>query len=222
MCARLKQAAEKVGRGRRRCSPQGINSLQSIDVRPLGKFSRSLSSDGIDAFGLKQRRQGGLPYLSHRIARERIDHQQPRRQFVSCQQFSGPSTEALQIENIAIFQHHRRGDTLAPLCIGYADHRTFGNCGMPAQRLFNLQSGYFVATGLEYVDVRSTKDAVDTVLDDRGIAGDKPAIAKGIACGVWSGPILCEDRWTADFYPARYSWAYGMAMLSDKPHLDAR
>ena len=128
----------------------------------------------------------------------------------------------MQIENIAIFQHHRRGDTLSPLCIGYSDYPTLGNCRMPAQRLFDLQSGYFVAASLEYVDVCSTKNAVDAVLDDRGIAGDKPAIAKGIARGVWSGPILCEDRWTADFDPARYSRANGIAMLPGQPHLDAR
>src|ERR1700733_2156582 len=178
-------------------------------------FFRGQSSDGIGVFGLKLLRQGGLHYLSHRIARKRIEDQQPRRQLVSGQQFPGPGAQGLQIENVAVFQHYRRGDTLSPLCVGYSHHPTLGNCGMLAQRLFDLQSGYFVATSLEYVDVCSTKDAVNTVLDDRGIAGDKPAIAKGIARRVWSGPVLREHRWTADFDPTRRARAYGIAMLFD-------
>ena len=48
-------------------------------------FFRGQSSDGIGVFGLKLLRQGGLHYLSHRIAGKRIEHQEARRKFVNRQ-----------------------------------------------------------------------------------------------------------------------------------------
>src|ERR1035441_4633143 len=54
-------------------------------------------------FRSKQSHQRGLHYLSHRIARKRIEHEQPRRQFVDCQQLPRPRTKRRQIECIVLY-----------------------------------------------------------------------------------------------------------------------
>ena len=115
----------------------------------------------------------------------------------------GPGAQRWQIEGIAIVQHHRRGDALAPLRIGHTDDGTLGNRGMFAQRLLNLQRGNLVSARLENVDVRPAENAIDAVLDDRGVAGAKPAIAKGIARRVRLAPVFLEHARTADFDLAR-------------------
>src|ERR1039458_5504049 len=93
---------------------------------------------------------------------------------------------------------------------------------MLAQRFFNLQRGYLVPARLEDVNVGPAQDAIDTVLDDRGVASAEPAVAEGIARGVWLGPIFCEHAGTADFELARRSRRNGLAVLADKLYLDTR
>jgi len=86
---------------------------------------------------------------------------------MSRQQLLGPSTKGLQIEGIAVIQHHGCGDALAPLRVGDADHGTLGNRGMRAQCFLDLERGYFVSAGLEDVNVGAAKNAIAAVLDDR-------------------------------------------------------
>src|ERR1700730_18308648 len=92
---------------------------------------------------------------------------------------------------------------------------------MSAQGFLNLQHGYLVSPRLEDVNIRPTKNAIDTVLDDRCIASAKPAIAESIACGVGLAPVFRKDSWTADFDLARCSRGNRLAVLSDKLKLDA-
>src|ERR1019366_8604090 len=122
----------------------------------------------------------------------------------------------------AVLQHQGRGDALSPLWIGHADNRTFDYGGMLTQHFFDFQRRYFVPARLEDVDVRAPQNAIDTVLDDRSVAGAKPAFAEGIARGVRLAPVFREDGGTTDFDLARCSRRNRPAVLADKLHLDAR
>src|SRR5664279_6565108 len=93
---------------------------------------------------------------------------------------------------------------------------------MFAQRLFNLQRGDLVPARLEDVNVGASQDAIDTVLDDRGIARAKPAVAEGIAHRVGLAPVFREHAGTADLDLARRSRRHRLAVLADKLYLDAR
>src|SRR5260370_14987294 len=92
---------------------------------------------------------------------------------------------------------------------------------MFAQRFLNRQRGSLVSSRRENVNIRSAKNAIDTVLDDRSIASAKPAIAEGIACCVGLAPVFCKNAWTPDFDLARCSRRNWLAVFSDKLNLDA-
>src|SRR5260370_4877448 len=123
---------------------------------------------------------------------------------------------------MAVIQHHRSRDALSPLWIGHADYGTFRHRGMFTQRFLNLQRGHLMSTRLEDVHVRPAKNAIDAALNHRSIAGAKPALAEGIACGVGLAPVFQAHVWTAAFDFARRSWRNRFAILSDKLNFDAR
>ena len=123
---------------------------------------------------------------------------------------------------MTVIEDDGHGDALAPLRIGHADHYALGNSGMFAQCFLNLQGGYLVTARLEYVNVRSAKNAIDALLDDRRITGAKPTVPKDLACCVGPAPVFCEHARTTDFDLAGCSWRNEFAVLSDKLNLDAR
>src|SRR5258708_25500400 len=123
---------------------------------------------------------------------------------------------------MAVIQHSGRSDALAPLWVGHADNGTRGNRGMFAQRVLNLQRGFFVSARLEDVNICPAKNTIDTVLDDRSIASAKPAIAEGIACCVGLAPVFRKHAWTAHFDLTPCSGSNRLAVLSYKLNLNAR
>src|SRR3982074_2699979 len=92
---------------------------------------------------------------------------------------------------------------------------------MFAQGFLNFQRGYLVSPGLEDVNIRPAKKAMDTVLDDRSIAGSKPSIAESIAGCLGLAPVFPKHAWAPDFDPPRYSRGNQLGVLSNQLNLDA-
>src|SRR5208283_361977 len=135
--------------------------------------------DGIAASRrLKQCRDGRFHHFAHGVTRKGIQNEKLRRELVGRKELFAPGAKRWQIKPSTMLQHHSCGDALTPLRIGHADHGTLSNGRMFAECFLNLQRGNLVPTCLDDVNVRPPKDAIDTVLDDRSIAGAKPALAE--------------------------------------------
>ena len=91
-----------------------------------------------------------------------------------------------------ISQNHSSGNDFAPFIIRHANHSHLANIRVLKQRGLNLERRKLVTTRLDDVDGGTPQDAIGTFINNRNIAGQKPAVGKRLCSGLRVTPILLK------------------------------
>src|SRR5258706_13419 len=93
---------------------------------------------------------------------------------------------------------------------------------MRPKNLFDLDGRHLVATGLDDVHAVPAEYAMGSILEDRHIAGAKPAVAERRSRGFRLAPVLLEDRGPSRLDLAGVARCHGLPRFVNQPHDDSR